>query len=101
MLQNEVAKRANTKPALPITFVLKKYGSLHFSVDHRLLNTMVICDCYVFQNMHECIEFLESVAIFSTVDDNLGYRQIEMDEKACTELPSRSITADITTRRFL
>ena len=56
----------------------KQDGTLHFYFDDRRLNAMTVRDAYTIPRMDECIDSLEDVKIFSTLDANSGYWQILM-----------------------
>lgn len=62
-------------------FAPKKDGSLHFSIDYRRLNALMIPDSYPIPRMDECIDSLRSAKIFSTLDANSGYWKIEIDPR--------------------
>lgn len=81
MLQDEIVESAAMELALPVVLALKKNGGLHFCVDYKRLNDTTVHDSYQVSKMDERFNSLESAAIFSTLDVNSDYGQIEMDEK--------------------
>lgn len=81
MLTDKVGDSATTEWASSVVFAPKKDGSLRFCVDHRRLNVMTVRDSYPIPKIDECIDSLGTAAIFSTLDANSGYWQIEMYEK--------------------
>ena len=80
MLSMDVIEEAECEWASPIVFVPKPDGTMRFCVDYRRLNAMTIRDSYPIPRMDECIESLGYAKIFSNLDANCGYWQIEIDE---------------------
>lgn len=60
-------------------FVPKKNGSLHICVDYRLLNVVTVRGSCAISYMDKCIDMLGEKQIFSALNENSGYWQIEMD----------------------
>ena len=81
MLKEGIAEPATTEWASPIVFAPKKDGTLRFCVDYRRLNAMTIRDSYPIPRMDECIDSLGNAQVFSTLDANAGYWQVELDER--------------------
>ena len=81
MLKAGVIEPAKTEWAAPIVFAPKKDGSLRFCVDYRRLNAETVRDSYPIPRMDECIDSLGDAQLFSTLDANSGYWQIEMAEE--------------------
>ena len=77
----DVVEPSESEWASPIVFALKKDGSLRFFVDYRRLNKATIRDSYPIPRMDECIDSLAHAKVFSTLDCNSGYWQIEIDEE--------------------
>ena len=86
MLQLDVIEPSNSPWAAPTVFAPKKDGSLRFCVDYRRLNDVTVRDSYPIPRMDECLDSLGDAKIFSTLDANTGYWQVEIDEQ------SRSMT---------
>lgn len=63
--------------ALPHVFVLKKDKIIQFSVDYRKLNAVITRDSYALQQMGEHINTVGRAKIFSTLEANSHYWQIE------------------------
>lgn len=80
LLRMDVIEPAQTEWASPIVFAPKKDGSLRFSVEYRKLNTVNVRDSYPIPRMDECIDSLGQATIFTTLDANSGYWQIEIDD---------------------
>lgn len=55
-------------------------ASLRFSVEHQKFNRSANRDTYPIPRIDECIEFLEEIEIFSTLNVNSAYFQVEVDE---------------------
>ena len=81
MLDKGVIEPANTEWTSPIVFVPKPDGTLRFCVDYRRLNAMTIRDSYPIPRMDEFIDSLGDAVIFTTLDCNSGYWQIEMADE--------------------
>ena len=78
MLKAGVIEPSSSEWASPIVFVPKKDGKLRFCVDYRKLNALTIRDSYPIPRMDECIDSLGDAGIFSTLDANSGYWQVEI-----------------------
>ena len=74
-----VIEPASTEWASPIVFVPKKDGELRFCIDYRKLNAMTVRDSYPIPRMDECIDSLGDATLFTTLDANSGYWQVEID----------------------
>lgn len=81
MQEAGVAKPFVTEWAFTVVFVPKRDGSLRFCAYYRRLNTVLLQDKYPNPLMDECIDSLGKAQIFSTLNANLGYWHIEMDNK--------------------
>ena len=80
MLQEGVIEPASSEWASPVVLVPKKDGSLRFCVDYRRLNKLTRRDSYPIPRMDECIDSLGDATVFTTLDCNSGYWQVEVDE---------------------
>ena len=78
MLKAGVIEPSSSEWASPIVFGPKKDGKLRFCVDYRKLNALTIRDSYHIPRMDECIDSLGDAGIFSTLDANSGYWQVEI-----------------------
>lgn len=81
MLTDKVIEAAQSEWASPVVLVPKKDGSLRFCVDYRRLNAVTIRDSYPIPRMDECIDSLGDATVFTTLDCNSGYWQIEVAEE--------------------
>lgn len=58
---------------------LEKDGSLHFCVDYRQLNSIIVRDSYALPRMENFIDLLGRATVLVTPDASLGYWKIEID----------------------
>ena len=65
-------------PAFPI---LKKNGNIRFVIDYRQLNKQTIPITFPMPHIHEFLQQLKGSTIFSQLDLNLGYYQIQITLK--------------------
>lgn len=73
-----VAVPAITERASAIDFVPKTERSLCFCVDYRWLNAAIVQDSYPILRGDECVDSHRAAKLFSTLDANSGYWQIEI-----------------------
>lgn len=81
MIKAEVVEPAATKWAPTIVLVPKTDGCLGFCVEYRRPDTVTERDRYPISKMHEVIDSLVKSQVFSTLDANSSYWQIEIDDK--------------------
>lgn len=74
---------AQTDCAVPVVFAPKNNGTLQFSVFFRNLNAITERNFYCILCAHELIHISDDVTVFSTLDANCSYRQIEIDKLYC------------------
>ena len=73
--------------ASPVILVCKKDGSLQFCIDLRKLNNQTIKDAQSLLRIEDSLDCLDGAVIFTSLDLQLGYWQVEMTEA------SRPLTA--------
>ena len=67
--------------ASPVVLVRKKDGTVRWCIDYRKLNDITIKDAYPLPRIDMCIDCLGSAKIFSTLDLQSGYWQIELERE--------------------
>ena len=78
----------STSPwASPMVLVCKKDGCLWFCIDLRKLNNKTIKDAQCLPRIEDCLDCLDGGAIFTSLDLQSGYWQVELTE------PSWPLTA--------
>ena len=66
----------------PIVLVRKKDGSLRFFIDLCKLNSRMIKDAYSLPRIEESLDCLNGAIIFTSLDLEAGYWQVEMKESS-------------------
>lgn len=77
MLAMNVFEPAQTEWASPVVFGPEIDGTLRFCVNYKTLNAAATQDSYLLPRTDESIHPLESVWVFSAMDVNRGYWQME------------------------
>lgn len=80
MLVMDAIQSAQTECASLIVLAPKKDGTLWICVDYWKLNAVRIWDSYTLLHMNEWINLLGSAEIFSALDVNSGYLQVEISQ---------------------
>lgn len=62
-------------------FGAKKDGKLHLGVDYIRLDALGKTDSYPMPRIDDCIDSFGKCTIFSTLDTNRGYWEVEFDDK--------------------
>lgn len=78
--------------ASPIVLPKKKNGEYRLCVDFRKVNERTISDAYPMPDLKNSLRQVSGCRVFSTLDLNSGYWQVEVEEK------SRPLTAFMTPR---
>ena len=79
-LEMGVIERSTSEWESPIVLAPTPDGTLRFCVDYRRLNAMTIPDTYPIPRMDDCIDSLGDAKIFTTLDANCGYWQLNVDK---------------------
>ena len=80
MLDTGAIHRSTSPWASPVVLVLKKDGSLQFCIDLRTLNNQTIKDAQSLPRIEDSLDYLDGAAIFTSLDLQSGYWQVEMTE---------------------
>ena len=72
--------RSTSPWANPVVLVHKKDGSLQFCIDLRKLNNQTIKDAQSLPRIEDSLDCLDGAAIFTSLDLQSGYWQVEMTE---------------------
>ena len=72
--------RSTSPWASPVVLVCKKDGSLQFCIDLRKLNNQTIKDAQSLPRIEDSLDCLDGAAIFTSLDLQSGYWQVEMTE---------------------
>ncbi|KAL5011242.1 hypothetical protein ScPMuIL_011676 [Solemya velum] len=78
LLANGTVVPSNSDWASPVVLVRKKDGGVRWCIDYRRMNDVTTKDSYPLPNIEECLDTLAGASIFSTLDLQSGYHQIEM-----------------------
>ena len=81
MLHAGVIEPTSAEWASPVVFVPKKDGTMRFCLDYRKLNAVTVRDSYPLQRMDEFIDSLGDATVFTTLDCNSRYWQVEITEE--------------------
>ena len=80
MLAIGAIQRSTSPWASPVVLVHKKDGSLWFCIDLRKLNNQTIKDAQSLPRIEDSLDCLNGAAIFTSLDLQSGYWQVEMTE---------------------
>lgn len=81
MLEKDIIEPSTSPYAALVVFVPEKQASKpRFCVNCRKLNTATQTDSYPLPNIQEILESLAGAVVFTTLDLNSGYWQLEMDK---------------------
>ncbi|XP_045569661.1 uncharacterized protein [Salmo salar] len=82
MLTQNIIERSSSPWAAPVVLIPKKTGGLRFCVDYRKTNKVSQTDAYPLPTIQEILESLSGAVVFTTLDLNSGYWQVEMDQES-------------------
>ena len=80
MLEIGAICRSTSPWASPVVLVCKKDGSLWFCIDFRKLNNQTIKDAQSLPRIEDSLDCLDEATIFTSLDLQSGYWQVEMTE---------------------
>ena len=81
ILHAGVIEPTSAEWARPVVFVPKKDGTMRFCGDYRKLNAVTARDSYALRRMGECIDSLGDATVFTMLDCNSRYWQVEIAEE--------------------
>lgn len=71
-------------------FASRREGITWFCIDYQKLNTVTVWDSNPLPRIYRCIDSLQDAKMFSALEANNGYRQIEMDKADREKTPFTS-----------
>ena len=80
-LEAGVIQPSSSALSSPIVMVRKKTGDVRVCIDYRKLNERTIKDAYPLPRIDMCLDCLASTKIFSTIDLQSAYMQLEVAEE--------------------
>ncbi|KAK3097999.1 hypothetical protein FSP39_015198 [Pinctada imbricata] len=79
LIKSGIVVPSQSEWASPVVLVRKKDGGVRWCIDYRKVNSVTTKDSYPLPNIEECIDTLAGATVFSTIDLQQGYHQIEVD----------------------
>ena len=79
-LKAGVIRESSSPWSSPLVYVKKKDGTTRQCVDYRKLNEVTKKDAYPLPRMEDCLDCLGGAQVFSTLDLQSGFWQIEIEE---------------------
>ncbi len=81
MLKKGIIRYSTSPYASPVVLVRKKSGALRICNDFRILNSKSVKDAHPLPRIEETIHALAGAKMFSVMDLQSAYHQVEMEEK--------------------
>ena len=79
MLKDDIIEPSCSAWASPVVLIPKKEGKPRFCVHYRKVNDNTVTDAYPIPTIQEILDSLSVAVVFSSLDLNNGYWQMEMD----------------------
>ncbi len=79
MESEDLISKSDSKYASPAFIILKRNGQIRLVVDYRKLNSITLAETYPFPAVEDQLKGLHGSLIFSQIDLNKGFYQIEMN----------------------
>ncbi|MCG8033309.1 MAG: DDE-type integrase/transposase/recombinase [Candidatus Thiodiazotropha taylori] len=80
-LEAGIIRESSSPWSSPLVYVRKRDGGTRPCVDYRKLNQLTRADAYPLPNITDCLDSLGGATLFSNLDLQSGYWQIEVEEK--------------------
>ncbi len=83
MLEKDIIEPSASPYAAPVVLIPKKQDPRpRFCVDYRKVNAATHTDAYPLPNIQEILESLAGAVVFTTLDLNSGYWQVQIDKES-------------------
>ena len=73
LIDNNLVVKSKSPWAFPLVPIKKKDGSIRICVDYRKLNEVTLHDSYPLPKIQECLDALQGMKWFSTIDATSGF----------------------------
>ena len=82
MLKIGSIRKSNSSWASAVVLARKKDGALRFCINIQKLNERMVKDAYSLPRTEDCLDSLNGLCIFTSIDLKSGYWQVELDEES-------------------